>query len=158
MVLQKTELIRLQLFVKLCYKLASKFRKAEGKLKIKNPNLQNKWPLLFYWNTENPWKWVPLFILNFEVIVWLFVLSSFFSPTVKHNALLHLKVDSFKNYFDRCFIFFFVISCVFPSFFFNSLTFLWKTFFFPVGNCIVCLIFELLIRASINHWAINDQN
>ena len=40
MVLQKTELVRLQLFVKLCYKLASKFRKAEGKLKIKNPNLQ----------------------------------------------------------------------------------------------------------------------
>ena len=32
MVLQKTELVRLQLFVKLCYKLASKFRKAEGKL------------------------------------------------------------------------------------------------------------------------------
>ena len=37
MVVQKTELVRLQLFVKLCYKLASKFRKAEGKLKIKNP-------------------------------------------------------------------------------------------------------------------------
>ena len=131
MVLQKTELVRLQLFVKLCYKLASKFRKAEGKLKIKNPNLQTSGHC-YSTEIQKTVKMSSPVYFEFWSDCLIVCTFNFLLTNGKTQCIITSKGRFIQELLRSLFHFFFLLLLAFFLLFFNSLTFLWKTYFFSL--------------------------
>ena len=132
MVLQKTELVRLQLFVKLCYKLASKFCKAEGKLKIKNPSYKQV-AIVILLKYRKPVKMSSPVYFEFWSDCLIVCTFKFLLTNGKTQCIITSKGRFIQELLRSLFhFFFFLLLVAFFLLFFNSLTFLWKTYFFSL--------------------------